>query len=150
MTRGFEFVSEAAKRAGAKLPTRATSGSAGYDFYAPSDIDIEPGETRAVYTGVKALFPKREVFLLFVRSSLAIKHGVMLKNGVGVIDSDYYGNAGNGGEIIGALVNTGNSAVHIKAGERFMQGIFVPIARANNDVVVDHAGRAGGVGSTGR
>ena len=94
--------------------------------------------------------PKDEVLFLFIRSSLAIKQGLQLTNCVAVIDSDYYNNPDNEGEILIAVNNILNISswgdVTIKKGERFAQGIFVKYGVTDNDVADGE--RVGGVGST--
>ena len=98
--------------------------------------------------------PRGIVLLLFVRSSIGIKRGLVLTNGTGVIDSDYYGNPTNKGEIIIALKNTSNNEVVLKPGERVIQGVFVPYlltaedeAELEKDTAV-YKKRQGGIGST--
>ena len=73
-----------------KLPKRATSGSAGYDFYAPFDITLKPGETAKIPTGIRAKMENGWVLMIFPRSGFGFKYRLMLDNTVGVIDSDYY------------------------------------------------------------
>lgn len=127
------------------LPTRGSKKSAGYDFYTTKDYTIKPGATVLIQTGVKAYMPEDEVLYLFVRSSIGIKKSLMLPNSVGVIDSDYYNNPDNEGEILGALHNYGTKTITIKQGERFMQGVFMNF-KTTGDVVKEE--RIGGIGST--
>ena len=150
MKRYFEIISEYAelpKEERPILPKRQTKNSAGYDFYALEDIVLPVnGETTIIRTGIKACMPKDEVLFLFIRSSMAIKRDLRLTNCVGVIDSDYYNNADNEGEILIAINNFGWGNAAIKKGERFAQGIFVKYGVTDND---DADGeRTGGVGST--
>ena len=129
-----------------KLPARTTKGSAGYDICTPVDIDIKPNETCAVKTDIKAKVKDNEVLLVFIRSSVGIKKRVMLPNSVGVIDSDFYNNLDNDGNITLALYNFGTETQHFKAGDRIAQGMFVKY-----DVTVDdnaNGERVGGIGST--
>lgn len=129
------------------LPKRSTSKSAGYDFYLPCDVEIEPnGSTGIIPTDVKARMNYGEVLLLFIRSSLGIKKDIILKNNVGVIDGDYYGNPSNDGNIGIALRNLSNEKVCLKKGEKIMQGIFVEYFKTNDDNVENV--RTGGFGST--
>ena len=72
-----------------KVPSRKTKYSAGYDFFAIESFSIKPGEIKKVPTGIKALYPKDETFMLFVRSSMGFKWNVRLCNQVGIIDSDF-------------------------------------------------------------
>lgn len=132
-----------------KLPTRADKGSAGYDFYIPKDIMLLPMQKTIVFTDVKAYMQSDEVLEIYIRSSLAIKHGLMLSNNVGIIDSSYYSNEGNDGNIGIALVNTTGRAVELKAGDRFAQGIFRHFLVADEDEVLASE-RKGGVGSSGK
>ena len=151
MKRFFEIISEYAELPQNErpiLPKRQTKNSAGYDFYALEDVVIPySGETTIVRTGIKVCMPKDEVLFLFIRSSMAIKRDLQLTNCVGVIDSDYYNNADNEGEILIAIKNFGWEPITIKKGERFAQGIFVKYGVTDND---DADGeRKGGVGSSG-
>lgn len=147
-TRKFEFVS--AKYPGEqKLPERSTSASAGYDFFCPMDITIEANATLIVPTGVKAKFPEDEVLLLFNRSSNPTKKGLFMLNGVGVIDSDYYDNPDNEGEIGFSFMNITDKDVEIKQGEKLGQAIFLPFHTVENDMPKANT-RKGGFGSTGK
>lgn len=148
-TRGFEVVrDEFRKTTGEiKLPTRATSNSAGYDFYLPTDVTIPANSTSGIIaTDVKAYMRPGEVLLLYVRSSVGIKKGLVLANGTGVIDADYYSNVDNDGNIGLALRNETDHDIKLNKGERIMQGIFVPYLVADNGNT--GATRTGGVGST--
>ena len=73
-----------------KLPTRATVGSAGYDFFAPADVTIKTGESTLIPTGIRAKIDDGWVLSIFPRSGLGFKHRVGLDNTVGIIDADYY------------------------------------------------------------
>lgn len=138
-----------------KLPERSTEASAGYDFYAIEDITIpstsneeEEFEVKLVRTGIKAQMPTDVVLNLYSRSSMAIKNGIILVNGVGVIDSDYYGNESNDGEIAFAYLNVTGKPYEIKKGDKIGQGVFQKYLVTTND---DAKGiRTGGVGSTGK
>ena len=131
------------------LPTRADLGAAGHDFYTPIDLEIKPGEIVKFNTNIKVIMEPDEVLLLFVRSSIGIKKNLMLCNGTGVIDSTYYNNPDNEGNIIGALFNYGNETQYIKAGERVIQGVFVKYLITDNDKPLSDK-RIGGVGSSGK
>ena len=130
------------------LPTRATNRSAGYDFYLKDDVTIKPGQTVFQQTDVKCKLSRDEVLLLFIRSSIGIKQKLVLANGTGVIDADYYGNADNDGNIGLTLYNYGTETVKLKAGEKIMQGVIVDYKISDNDCVT--TGRYGGFGSTGK
>ncbi len=130
-----------------KLPRRATKNSAGYDFYAPFDIYIEPNESVKFPTGIKVYMSNYEVLKLYVRSSLGFKHDVVLANGTGIIDSDYVDNKNNEGHIWIKLVNNGNKEVFIKKGDAFAQGILQTYHVTDDDKPISEE-RAGGIGST--
>lgn len=130
-----------------KLPKRATTGSAGYDFFAPYDITLAPGETAKIPTGIRARIDEGWVLKLYPRSGLGFKYRLQLNNTVGIIDSDYY-NSDNEGHIFCRITNDSNEGkvVEIKAGEGFCQGIFVEYGITVDD---DADGvRNGGFGST--
>ena len=116
-TRGFEVVT-LYESSGVHLPERKTGASTGYDFAAAESVEIAPGEGKLVPTGVKAYMQENEVLLVYIRSSAAFKKHLMLMNGVGVIDADYYGNAENEGHILIPIFNYGAEAVRIAAGDR--------------------------------
>lgn len=128
------------------LPSRSTKKSAGYDFYSPCDLTIKSGECMKIVTGVKALMEERDVLYLYIRSSLAIKYGLVLKNCVGVIDSDYYNNIDNEGDIIFVIENTSDKDFEIKKGTRFGQAVFMNYLICDNDS--SFGIRNGGIGST--
>lgn len=130
------------------LPQRKTAGAAGYDLAAAADTVVEPGRVTLVPTGLKAYMGPDEVLLLTIRSSLAAKRGLLLANGVGVIDSDYADNPDNEGHILVALANYGGAPVTIAAGERIAQGIFVQYLTTADDTA--GGTRQGGFGSTGK
>ena len=129
------------------LPARATRGSAGYDFYAPFDIKLAPGETIKVPTGIRVFMEEDWVLKLYPRSGLGFKYRLQLNNTVGIIDSDYYYSS-NEGHIFAKITNDSNEGktVEIKKGTGFMQGIFVEygITYEDNATTI----RDGGFGST--
>ena len=131
------------------LPTRADNGSAGYDFYSPEDVVIAPREMKVVKTYIKASMERDEVLMLFVRSSVGIKRHLCLANGTGIIDSTYYDNPDNEGNIMVAMYNYGDEVQEIKKGERFAQGIFLKYLITDNDSPLN-AQRLGGIGSSGK
>lgn len=130
-----------------KLPTRATVGSAGHDFYLPYAINVGSGESIVVCTGIRCKIDDGWCLTIMPRSSLGFKYQVMLANTIGLIDSDYY-NANNYGHIMIKLVNTGKQHVVLAQGERFAQGLFLPYGVAASTVDVETQ-RTGGMGSTG-
>lgn len=146
--RGFEVVAAYGEKK-ILLPQRKTGGSAGYDFAAAEAVLAAPGAVTLIPTGIKAYMQEGEYLGLHIRSGLSVKKKLMLINGQGVIDADYYNNADNEGHIMVAVYNPTNEAVAIEAGERIAQGIFYRYLLADedeNNVVV----RQGGFGSTGK
>lgn len=130
-----------------KLPSRSTAGSAGYDFFAPYPFSIGAGQTVFVKTWVKAKMPKDNVLLLFERSSWGFNKHISIPNSVGVIDSDYYGNAANDGNIAFAFTNNGSEPLEVHEGDKIGQGVFLHISFTDNDDAQNE--RIGGIGSTG-
>lgn len=130
-----------------KLPKRATSGSAGYDFFAAEDIELRPGETVKLPTGIRVKIDEGWVLKIYPRSGLGFKYRLQLNNTVGIIDSDYY-NSDNEGHIFIKLTNDSNEGktLSVKKGEGIAQGIFVEYGITYDD---DADGvRNGGFGST--
>lgn len=134
------------KNAEIMIPKRSTKYSAGYDICIPCDVTLKVGETLKVHTDLKCNMDKDLVMLILPRSSVGIKKGINLMNTCGVIDSDYYGNDSNDGNIILPLIKTFGEEVTLKAGEKVAQAIFVRYATSNDIVDTE---RKGGVGSTG-
>lgn len=162
--RGFEVVSTY-KNKDIQLPTRATKQAAGYDFEAAEDVVIpslikhvlhykladktQKGiKPTLVATGTKAYMGADEYLQLANRSSNPLKRFLLLGNGIGVIDADYYGNDANEGHIMFQFLNIGLTDVVIKKGERIGQGIFLPFLKADNDQALQE--RTGGFGSSGK
>lgn len=130
-----------------KFPVRATAGSAGYDFFAPVDIMLKPGETVKLPTGIRVRMEPDWVLSCYPRSGLGFKYRLQLNNTVGIIDSDYY-NSDNEGHIFAKLTNDTKEGktVQIEAGNGFMQGIFMEYGITFDDHVTES--RNGGFGST--
>ena len=134
----------------ARIPARSTGGSAGMDLCALLDepLTLPAGGRAAVPTGIAIGLPSPEtVGLVFARSGLAVKHGLALSNGVGVIDSDYTG------EIRVGLVNLSDTAYTIQPGERIAQLVVMPVffpAVEEVQTLEETERGAGGFGSTGR
>lgn len=130
-----------------KLPERATTGSAGYDFFMPYDLIVEENNAYKIPTGIKCKMKLGWVLCEFPRSGLGFKYGLSMANTVGIIDSDYY-NSDNEGHIFIKLVNEGilSNKIEFKAGDSFCQGIFLPFGITNNDNA--NGIRNGGFGST--
>ena len=124
--RGFERVKDEFLQYGEKdikLPIRATKNACGYDFYSPIDLTIKPGESELIWTNVKAQFNEGEMLMLFVTSKMGKKH-IMIANGTGIIESDYYGNISNDGNLGVRLINLGKEDYEIKVGDKIGQGVF--------------------------
>ena len=127
------------------LPQRATSGSAGYDFYSPVEVLLKPGESCRIPIGIRCRIDEGYVLQLYPRSSLGFKYRMRLLNTVGIIDSDYY-NADNEGHIIVGIVNEGDKELLIHKNDRFVQGIFYHYYLAEEEE--NSRERHGGFGST--
>lgn len=147
--RTFEFVSRMNGVAigHAKLPERSTAFSGGYDFFNPERVEIKPKEIKYVKTGIKSHFMKDEILILANRSSNPKKKGLILANGIGIVDCDYYNNEDNEGEIAFAFMNITDEMVVLEAGEKLGQGIFVKFETTSDDSA--EGTRTGGWGSTG-
>ena len=137
-------------RESAKLPFRATEGSAGMDLYAciDSPVTLGAGEKAVIPTGIAIELPSAELTaFVFARSGLAIKHGIGLLNGVGVIDSDYRG------EICVGVINQLAEPYTIAPDERIAQLVIMPVSLINPveaQSLDDTARGEGGFGSTGK
>lgn len=130
-----------------KLPHRATTGSAGYDFYAPIDFTLLPGQSIKIPTGIRVKIDNGWFLGCFPRSGLGFKYRMQLDNTVGIVDSDYY-NSDNEGHLFFKITNDSkeNKIMTIHQGEAFAQGVFIPYGLAVGD---DANGiRNGGFGST--
>lgn len=135
-----------------KLPCRATSCSAGYDFYAPYDIVLSPGGTMKIPTGIRIELDNDKVLLCVPRSGLGFKYGLELTNTVGVIDADY-SKSDNEGHIWVKFhypdyydFDHNYGVLEIKKGEAMFQGIILPYFKVDSDNV--DTIRNGGFGST--
>ncbi len=125
-----------------------------YDLPYPLTLDEMAAITKEskakptlVSTGMKCHLPKGYYLELSVRSSTPLKHWIILANGVGIIDADYYNNPDNEGEIFFQLINLSPFAIKLRKGDIIGQGIIKPYLTTNNDVTT--AVRTGGFGSTG-
>lgn len=133
----------------AKLPVYGSAGAAGADLSACLDgeIEIGPGETKFLNTGIAVALPEGTVGLVCARSGLACKKDLAPANKVGVIDSDYRG------EILVAIHNHGKETRTVQDGDRIAQLIVVPYLAANfeeSETLDETARGAGGFGSTGK
>jgi dUTP pyrophosphatase len=144
--RGFKKVSTKSNHEHVVLPARSTKGSAGYDFVSPVDVVIPAKGMVKIKSGIKAYMQPDECLFLYPRSSWGIKHSIMITNTVGVVDSDYYNNPDNEGEIIVALTNMSDNDFEVKKGDRMCQAVFKKILLAEDDVADQE--RKGGIGST--
>src|SRR5688572_1609114 len=130
------------------LPTYGTDESAGFDLAAAHDMVIPAGQIALVRTGLVIEVPTGHFLGIFARSSTPLKRGLMVANGVGVIDSDY---SGPNDEIMVQVLNFTPTAVHVTRGDRLAQGIVLPAPRVSWDEVSDiRAETRGGFGATGR
>ena len=138
------------ERARAHLPAYATAGSAGLDLRACIDaaVTLEPGRTELIPTGLAIhIGDPGFAALILPRSGLGHKHGIVLGNLVGLIDSDYQG------QLMVSCWNRGQTTFTIEPFERIAQLIIVPVAHAQFDIVDDFTASArgeSGFGSTGR
>ena len=158
------------------LPTRATAGSAGYDFYCVKDtiiptiaklqrglyevasndsqerniVDIIKStgyKPTLIPTGIKAQIDPGYYLQLAIRSSTPLKRWIILANGIGVIDTDYYNNPDNEGHIMIQVINLSPMDQIVHKGEKIAQGIFLPYVITDDDNT--SGTRTGGFGSTG-
>ena len=130
-----------------KLPVRATSGSAGYDFFTTYNFTLPPNKTIKIPTGIRCEMDEDWVLKLYPRSGLGFKYRLQLNNTVGIIDSDYF-YSDNEGHIFVKLTNDTNEdkIVSLKSGEGFAQGIFIEYGITIDDNA--DGVRNGGFGST--
>jgi len=146
-SRGFEIVDTSfRKNDRAILPLRKTKRSAGYDFMLPYSVVIGPKESLIIWSDIKAYMLPDEVLQIYPRSSSAIKNDIIIKNIVGIVDSDYYSNQDNDGNIGLFLSNVGTETRYLSEGDGIAQGIFIKYLVADNCNCNDT--RIGGVGST--
>ena len=146
--RGFEKLREYENDETVKLPVRSTKGSAAYDLYAKESATIKSGEKHKFKLGVKAYMQEDEALFIITRSGNGTKRRVTLANNIGLIDSDYYDNEDNEGELIVMLANDGTDDFEVKPGDRIAQAFFQKILLADDDSVLAKM-RKGGFGSTG-
>lgn len=130
-----------------QLPTRATSGSAGYDFYVPFGFSVAPGETVKFPTGIRVAIADGWFLCCAPRSGLGSKYRLQIDNTIGIIDSDYY-YSDNEGQMYVSMTNcsTQREVVYVNKGKAYMQGVFMPYGITYDDNAVSI--RNGGLGST--
>ena len=139
----FEKVS---KYPNAVIPYRATEHSAGYDFVAAEGVYVRPHSISLIPTGIKCQLEPEYYLQLALRSSTPKKKGLMLANGIGIIDADYYNNSDNEGHIMFQVYNFTDDTVEIEAGERIGQGTILRYYITEDDNATGK--REGGFGST--
>ncbi|MGL4426022.1 MAG: dCTP deaminase domain-containing protein [Cetobacterium sp.] len=150
MIRGFEVVKdEFRKHSGvdAILPTRGSRHAIAYDVYSPVKLSIKPNERVLIWTDVKACFGEDEALLMNVRSSMGM-NGVMMGNSSGWVESDYYNNPKNDGNLGVCLYNFGDEGYNIEIGDRIAQVMFINYLTSDNGNTEKE--RDGGYGSTGK
>ena len=149
MSRRFEVVSKVYRKTTGEiiLPTRATKCSVAYDFYSPVPVTIPPMQSVMIWTDVKAEFNTDEALLINVRSSMG-KHPIMIANTQGWIESDYYSNPDNDGNIGVRLFNLSTEPYVVRVGNRIAQGMFIKYLTADNGNTDTE--RVGGFGSSGK
>ena len=132
-----------------KYPKRATKGSAGYDFFSPTEIKLAPGETVKVPSGIRVEIAEGWVLKCYPRSGLGFKYRLQLNNTVGIIYSDYF-YSDNQGHMFAKITNDSNEGktLELEAGTGFMQGIFVEYGITFDDNEDELDTRNGGLGST--
>ena len=129
------------------LPKYETDGSAGFDLAASEDLSVAPGEIALIPTGLVIGVPAGHFLGVFARSSTPLKRGLMVANGVGVVDSDYCGPAD---EVKVQVLDITHERVHVRKGDRIAQGVILAFARAEiEDAPPPQAKTRGGFGSTG-
>jgi dUTP pyrophosphatase len=134
-------------RPGIALPSYATEGSAAFDLAASDELTIAAGEVTLVPTGLVIEVPRGMFLAVFARSSTPLKRGLMVANGVGVVDSDYCGPTD---EIRVPVINVTNRPVRLVAGDRIAQGILLPSPRVQWEEIEEVvAASRGGFGSSG-
>ena len=128
------------------LPRYESAGAAGFDLAAAVDMTIAPGTVALVPTGLVIEVPEGMCLGIFARSSTPLKRGLMVANGVGVVDQDY---CGPEDEIRIAVLNFTAADVEVRAGDRLAQGILLPVTRVAWEEGPPRRASRGGFGSTG-
>ena len=138
-----------------KLPKRSTTGSAGYDFFAPKHFELYHNDVIKIPTGIRCFIATGWVLMMFPRSGQGFKYGIHMANTIPVIDSDYY-DANNEGHIFVKLINDSilteqdfkksDNHFSVTTGQAFCQGVFLPYGVTVDDNT--EGVRIGGLGST--
>lgn len=133
-------------RTDVELPAYKTHGSAGFDLAAAESVTVMPGQAFPVPTGLVIGIPDGHVLFLTARSSLYLKKGLVLANGIGTIDCDY---RGPNDEIRIIVRNPGEAQIQIEKGERLVNAVILPFVRAEFEEGPADSPDRGGIGSTG-
>lgn len=130
------------------IPHRATSKSAGYDFYSPISFVLKPNQSIKVPTCIKCQLEDHCFLMLVPRSSYGFKYRMQLDNTIGIIDADYYNNESNEGHIYIKITNDNKEGknLQVNKGDAFAQGIILKFEVSNDGNIT--AQRVGGIGST--
>jgi dUTP pyrophosphatase len=130
------------------LPEYQSPGAAGFDLAASRDVDVAPNTIALIPTGLVIRAPSGHFLGIFARSSTPLKRGLMVANGVGVVDEDY---CGPEDEVKIQVLNFTPETVRVRKGDRIAQGLFIPVARAEwTEIESDlREGSRGGFGATG-
>ena len=134
-------------RPAAAWPVYSTAGAAAFDLAAAEDVTIGPREIRLVGTGLIFAIPDGYFLAIFARSSTPLKRGLVLANGVGVLDADY---CGPDDELKLQLLNITAAPIAVRAGDRLAQGLILPAPRVEQVEGAPTRPSRGGFGSTGR
>lgn len=146
--RGFERINSEKDNKEILIPKRSTKHSAAYDIHSSENIILPAQGKCKIHTKIKAYMQEDEVLIIHPRSSQGIKQNVRLQNTTGIVDSDYYNNPANEGEIIIFLENRSQEDIAISKGDRISQAMFQKFLLTDDDDVVNE--RVGGFGSTGK
>lgn len=128
------------------LPRYATDGAAGFDFYCRETVEVGPGAVSTIPSNAIIGVPDGHVLIVALRSSTPGTKGLIIPNGIGVIDRDY---CGPDDEIRIIVYNIGSDAVTVERGERIAQGLLIPVQRVEWDEAPARGESRGGFGSTG-
>lgn len=129
------------------LPAYGTDEAAGFDLAASQDLTIAPGQIALVRTGLVIEVPTGHCLAIFARSSTPLKRGLLVANGVGIVDPDY---SGPNDEVMIQLLNVTKDPVQVRRGDRLAQGIVLPAPRVTwHEVSEIRDVTRGGFGATG-
>ena len=129
------------------LPRYESAEAAAFDLTAAADVTIQPGQVALVPTGLVIEVPRGMFLGIFARSSTPLKRGLMVANGVGIVDPDY---CGPQDEVKIAVMNFTETPVHVQSGDRIAQGVLLPATRVTwEETEAVRTNSRGGFGSTG-